>query len=84
MPNFLQHAEELFPYTQAMRRDFHKHPELGFNEIRTGGIRFPKSIITSGKDAAGKPQTVTLTFDKVTLNESFPASTFAVPGMGSR
>ena len=38
MPNFLQHAEELFPYTQAMRRDFHKHPELGFNEIRTGGI----------------------------------------------
>jgi len=53
-------------------------------EIRTGGIRFPKSIITSGKDAAGKPQTVTLTFDKVTLNESFPASTFAVPGMGSR
>lgn len=38
MPNFLQKAEELFPYTQAMRRDFHKHPELGFNEIRTGGI----------------------------------------------
>ncbi|HMR98501.1 MAG TPA: amidohydrolase [Anaerolineales bacterium] len=38
MPNFLQHAEELFPYTQALRRDFHKHPELGFNEIRTGGI----------------------------------------------
>jgi amidohydrolase len=38
MPNFLKHAEELFPYTQAMRRDFHIHPELGFNEIRTGGI----------------------------------------------
>lgn len=38
MPNFLQHAEELFPYTQTLRRDFHKHPELGFNEIRTGGI----------------------------------------------
>lgn len=38
MPNFLQHAEELFPYTQAMRRDFHKHPELGFREVRTGGI----------------------------------------------
>lgn len=38
MPNFLQKAEELFPYTQAMRRDFHKYPELGFNEIRTSGI----------------------------------------------
>jgi amidohydrolase len=38
MTNFLQHAEELFPYTQALRRDFHIHPELGFNEIRTGGI----------------------------------------------
>lgn len=38
MPNFIKQAEELFPYTQAMRRDFHKHPELGFNEIRTGGI----------------------------------------------
>ncbi len=38
MPNFLQQAEELFPYTQTLRRDFHKHPELGFNEIRTGGI----------------------------------------------
>jgi len=38
MPNFLQQAEELFSYTQTLRRDFHKHPELGFNEIRTGGI----------------------------------------------
>ncbi|MCZ2126888.1 MAG: amidohydrolase [Anaerolineales bacterium] len=38
MSAFLEQAEELFPYTQAMRRDFHKHPELGFNEIRTSGI----------------------------------------------
>ncbi len=38
MNDFLKHAEELFPYTQAMRRDFHRHPELGFREIRTGGI----------------------------------------------
>jgi amidohydrolase len=38
MPNFLQHAEELFPYTQTLRRDFHRHPELGFREVRTGGI----------------------------------------------
>jgi amidohydrolase len=38
MPDFYKQARELFPYTQAMRRDFHKHPELGFNEIRTSGI----------------------------------------------
>jgi amidohydrolase len=38
MPDFLSQARELFPYTQALRRDFHMHPELGFREIRTGGI----------------------------------------------
>lgn len=38
MNNFLQQAKDHFPYTQALRRDFHIHPELGFNEIRTGGI----------------------------------------------
>ena len=38
MPNFLQQAQELFPYTQSLRRDFHMHPELGFREIRTGSI----------------------------------------------
>jgi amidohydrolase len=38
MPDFLTHAKELFPYTQSLRRDFHRHPELGFREVRTGGI----------------------------------------------
>ena len=38
MKNFLEQARELFPYTQSLRRDFHMHPELGFREIRTGGI----------------------------------------------
>jgi len=38
MSNFLEQAKSLFPYTQSLRRDFHIHPELGFNEIRTGGI----------------------------------------------
>ncbi|HZM20580.1 MAG TPA: amidohydrolase [Anaerolineales bacterium] len=38
MSNFLEQAEELFPYTQSLRRDFHMHPELGFREVRTGGI----------------------------------------------
>ena len=38
MTDFLQEAQSLFPYTQSMRRDFHIHPELGFHEVRTGGI----------------------------------------------
>ena len=38
MTDFLAQAQELFPYTQSLRRDFHIHPELGFREIRTGGI----------------------------------------------
>ena len=36
--NFYAEAEELFPYTQKLRRDFHMHPELGFEEVRTAGI----------------------------------------------
>src|SRR6266487_343895 len=38
MIDFLNEARELFPYTQSLRRNFHMHPELGFREIRTGGI----------------------------------------------
>lgn len=38
MTDFLQEAKSLFNYTQSMRRDFHIHPELGFHEVRTGGI----------------------------------------------
>jgi amidohydrolase len=34
----LQDAEALFSYTQTLRRDFHRHPELGFKEVRTAGI----------------------------------------------
>lgn len=38
MTNFLTNAQELFEYTQSLRRDFHMHPELGFTEVRTAGI----------------------------------------------
>ena len=31
-------ANGLFEYTQALRRDFHRHPELAFHEVRTAGI----------------------------------------------
>lgn len=38
MADFLSEAESQFEYTQALRRDFHAHPELGFHEVRTAGI----------------------------------------------
>jgi amidohydrolase len=31
-------AEELFEYSQAVRRDLHIHPELGYHEQRTAGL----------------------------------------------
>lgn len=31
-------AQALFDYTRNLRRDFHAHPELGFQEVRTAGI----------------------------------------------
>ncbi len=38
MKNYLHEAQELFQYTQDLRRDFHMHPELGFKEVRTANI----------------------------------------------
>ncbi len=38
MPDFYAEAKELFEYTRDLRRDFHQHPELGFQEVRTAGI----------------------------------------------
>jgi amidohydrolase len=38
MPEFLSEAQSFFEYTQSLRRDFHSHPELGFQEVRTAGI----------------------------------------------
>lgn len=38
MADFYAEAQELFDYTRDLRRDFHRHPELGFQEVRTAGI----------------------------------------------
>jgi amidohydrolase len=38
VPDFIIEAQSLFEYTQSLRRDFHAHPELGFQEVRTAGI----------------------------------------------
>ncbi|MCP5094541.1 MAG: amidohydrolase [Chloroflexi bacterium] len=37
-PDFKVEATELFDEMVQMRRDFHRHPELGFQEQRTSGI----------------------------------------------
>jgi amidohydrolase len=36
--DFLSLAKSLEPQMIARRRDFHRHPELGFQEVRTAGI----------------------------------------------
>jgi amidohydrolase len=38
MPGILEDTRTLFEYTRDLRRDFHSHPELGFQEVRTAGI----------------------------------------------
>jgi amidohydrolase len=38
MNTFLDEAQALFEYTRDLRRDFHKHPEIGLKEIRTANI----------------------------------------------
>jgi outer membrane lipoprotein-sorting protein len=50
-------------------------------ELMAGGIRFPKTIVTVTKSNTGQTQTITLTFEKITVNEAFPAKQFAVPAL---
>lgn len=38
MGDFLAGSHTLAQYTRHLRRDFHRHPELGFQEVRTAGI----------------------------------------------
>lgn len=38
MIDFASEAHTLADYTRSLRRDFHRHPELGFQEVRTAGI----------------------------------------------
>jgi amidohydrolase len=35
---FKQEAHDLYPQLVSWRRDFHMHPELGFQEVRTAGV----------------------------------------------
>ena len=53
-------------------------------EMIVSGIRFPRVLTTESKDAKGVWQKVTITFDKVMVNETFEAKHFAVPGYGGK
>lgn len=53
-------------------------------ELVASGIRFPKSITQVSKNPAGQDQTVTITFDRIVINEPKPAEYFAVPPLKSR
>lgn len=53
-------------------------------EIMADGIRFPRRIITTTKQADGKDRSVTVNFEKVSVNETFASSLFAVPSLLNR
>jgi hypothetical protein len=53
-------------------------------EIKVNGIRFPKSMVNTTKTPTGQLRTFTVTFDKITVNEVFPANLFAVPALSPR
>lgn len=53
-------------------------------EVIVAGIRFGRVLTTESKNAKGEWEKVTINFDKVTVNEVFPANYFAVPGYGSK
>ncbi len=49
-------------------------------EIIVSGVRFAKKIVRAAPPGPdGKTRVVTITFDRIALNETFPASTFQLP-----
>ncbi len=78
MTSILSRAKDIFPYTRDLRRDFHRHPELGFQEHRTAeriikelstleGLKIQNGIGRTGivgTLAGGKPgKVILLRFD---------------------
>ncbi|HWA08547.1 MAG TPA: hypothetical protein VG838_03685 [Opitutaceae bacterium] len=50
-------------------------------ELMANGIRFPKKVVTTTKMTDGKERSVTVNFEKVTLNEKFDPALFEIPSL---
>lgn len=53
-------------------------------EIVAGGLKFPKTLVTTLTQADGSVHRVTIDFEKVIVNEIFPDSLFVMPLLGTR
>jgi outer membrane lipoprotein-sorting protein len=53
-------------------------------EIIAGGVRFPRTLVTTLRRPDGSEQRVTIEFEQVTVNETFPDSLFAMPSLGGQ
>jgi hypothetical protein len=53
-------------------------------EIRAGGIRFPARVITSNTLPDGTERAVTVTFDRIEVNQPVSPQTFAMPPLSGR
>ena len=38
MDSYLSEAHDMFDFTRELRRDIHRHPEIGFKEVRTAAL----------------------------------------------
>jgi outer membrane lipoprotein-sorting protein len=52
-------------------------------EIVAGGVKFPRTLVTTLKRSDGGAQRITINFEQVTVNEDFPDSLFAMPSLGA-
>ncbi|MES2693387.1 MAG: hypothetical protein V4773_07940 [Verrucomicrobiota bacterium] len=53
-------------------------------EMMVNGVRFPRTIVTTAKSSKGEEQAVTVNFEKIELNQTFPGSIFRVPSPSAR
>lgn len=78
----LAHAKEVHDYVIRMRRDFHKHPETGFAEIRTAGViaeELKRLGLQVQTDIAQTGVVATLPVDGASSTVAFRADMDALP-----